>query len=306
MRFVSYKTLGVLALMFAFTAAYAQNAQSTPSAPSIQNAQNQKSNSLAIDTQKGFTEVETFQGTINADGRLFKIDNTLGWDFNKHFGVFAGLPLYFADAAAATTGTTSTTNRGMGNVYAGMAFRAKTPALNYAGVITVSAPTGSTANGFSTGRAGVDFTNHFAHTFHKFTPFLEGGVSNTVPDSTLLAQPFTSLGAITHWEEGADYRIIKHTYLGASGYQIVPFGSQTIFSKINGKGKGGNTFDNAPQTTGNGITRENGFNTWVAFEPTSLWRAEVGFTRSITFNLNSFAFNLRFNVGRILRSRRSS
>jgi hypothetical protein len=300
MRLVSYKTLGGLALMFAFTAALAQNTQSAP------NAQNQNSPTLTLDSQKGFTEVETFQGTINSDVRLFKIDNTLGWDFNKHFGVFAGLPLYFADAAAATTGTTSTTNRGIGNVYAGMAFRGKTPALNYVGVITASAPTGSTANGFSTGRAGVDFTNHFTHSFHKFTPFLEGGVSNTVPDSTLLAQPFTSLGMITHWEEGADYRIVKRTYIGASGYQIVPFGSQTVFSKINGKGKGGNTFDNAPQTTGNDITRENGFNTWVAFEPTQLWRAEAGFTRSITFNLNSFAFNLRFNVGRMLRSRRSS
>jgi len=33
---------------------------------------------------------------------------------------------------------------------------------------------------------------------------------------------------------------------------------------------------------------------------------ELGFTRSATFDLNSFAFNLRFNVGKMLRSRKSS
>jgi hypothetical protein len=141
---------------------------------------------------------------------------------------------------------------------------------------------------------------------------VDAGVSNTVPDSAFFTRPFTSLGVITHFEEGADYELVKHFYVGASGYEIVPFGNQKIFSKLvgkggtGGKGKGGNTFDNNAVTSGADLTRENGFNGWVAFEPTQLWRVEAGFTRSATFNLNSFAFNLRFNVGKMLRSRKSS
>lgn len=262
---------------------------------------------FAQSSEKGFTEVETFQGTVNSDNRLFKVDSTLGWDFNKHFGVFAGVPLYIASTpgSATTAGNSST---GMGNAYVGMSFRAPNSTLDYAGAITASAPTGNTASGFSTGRAGVDWTNRFSHSFSRFTPFVEGGLSNTVPDSAFSTRAFTSLGAITHWEEGADYEILRHVYLGASGYEVVPFGNQKVFSRITGnggKGSGKNSFDNAAQSSGTGLTRENGFNTWVAFEPTPLWRAEVGFSRSATFDLNSIAFNLRFNVGKMLRARKS-
>jgi hypothetical protein len=263
--------------------------------------------SFAQSSQKGFSEFETFQGTVNSDSRLFKLDSTLGWDFNKHFGVFGGVPLYFANSPASAT-TASTSATGIGNAYLGLAFRAPNRTLDYAGAITVSAPTGSTTNGFSTGRAGADWTNRFSHSFSKFTPFVEGGLSNTVPDSAFSTRPFTSLGAITHWEEGADFEAVKHVYVGASGYEIFPFGNQKLFSRVangGGKGKGGNAFDNAAQSSGTGLTRENGFNAWVAFEPTALWRAEVGFTRSATFGLNSFAFNLRFNVGKMMRSRKS-
>jgi len=269
-----------------------------------------------LNFQKGFTEFETIQGTVNSDSRLFKIDSTIGWDFNKHFGVYGGVPFNFVNfpgtaATATTPATSSTSTHGIGNAYVGMTFRAPNPTLGYAGALTVTAPTGSTTDGTSTGRMGVDFSNHFDNSFSRFTPFVDGGISNTVPDSTLLSRPFTSLGAITHFEEGADYEIVKHTYVGASAYEIVPFGNQKIFSKIVGKGntggggKGKNSFDNNAVTSGADLTRENGFNGWVAFEPTPLWRVEAGFTRSATFDLNSFAFNLRFNVGKMLRSRKS-
>jgi hypothetical protein len=272
-----------------------------------------------LNADKGLTEIETVQGTLNSDSRLFKIDSTVGWDFNKNFGVYGGIPFYIASvpgatATTTTTATSSSSTHGMGNAYLGMAFRAPGSSLDYAGAITASAPTGSTSNGLSTGRAGLDFTNHIGHSFSRFTPFLEAGISNTVPDSAFSTRPFTSLGAVTHFEEGADYEVAKHIYVGASGYEIVPFGNQKIFSKLvgkggqggGGKGSGGNTFDQNAETSGADLTRENGFNGWVAFEPTPLWRVEAGFTRSATFNLNSFAFNLRFNVGKMLRSRKSS
>jgi hypothetical protein len=263
-----------------------------------------------LDSEKGITGFESFQGTINSDSRIYKIDSNLGWDFNKHFGVFGGLPVYFANVPSSTTtnGTTTTTNAsstnsGIGNAYLGFTLKAPSSKLDYASAVTASAPTGSTAKGFSTGRVGLDWTNRFEHAFDRLTPFFEGGLSNTVPDSAFLARPFTSLGAISHLEEGAEYELVKHFYAGGSGYQIVPFGSQKVFSKLDGKGKGKNPFDNTTVSTGNDLTRENGFNTWVAVEPSSIVRLELGYTRSMTFDLSSFAFNLRMNVGKMLRSK---
>jgi hypothetical protein len=267
--------------------------------------------------QKGFTGSEAFQGSLNSDSKMFKLDTNAGYDFNSHFGIFGGMPFYFANTQTVMTqvnGTTTTTtqdvtNNGLGNAYFGLALRAPNETLDYSSTITLAAPTGSTAKGFSSGRANGDWTNRFEHSFNRLTPFFEGGLSNAVPDSSLFTRPFTSLGLLTHLEEGGEFEVIKHFAVGGSGYEIVPFGNQKIFSKIVGKGqsgngKGKNSFDLAAEASGAGLTRENGFNTWIAFEPTPLWRVELGFTRSATFDLNSLAFNVQMNLGKLARSRR--
>jgi len=261
--------------------------------------------------QKGFTGFEEFQGTLNSDSKIFKLDSNAGYDFNKHFGIFVGMPLYFANTqttttqvnGTATTTTTDVTNNGLGNAYFGFAMRAPNKTLDYSSTVTMAAPTGSTSKGFSSGRANADWDNRFEHAFDRLTPFVDAGLANAVPDSGLSTRPFTSLGLLTHLEEGGEFELVKHFSVGSSGYEIVPFGNQKIFSKIvgkgqTGKGKGKNTFDQSAVSSGSGLTRENGFNSWVAFDPTPLWRVQVGFTRSVTYNLNSFGFNLRMNLGK--------
>ena len=300
MKFHWFKTVSAIILLLAAISAPGQ----TPSTPEF---------------QRGFTGFESLQGSLNSDSKMFKLDTNAGYDFTSHFGVFAGMPFYFANTQTVTTqvnGTTTTTtqdvtNNGLGNAYFGMALRAPNKTLDYSSTITLAAPTGSTSKGFSSGRANADWTNRFEHSFDRITPFFEGGLANAVPDSSLFTRPFTSLGLLTHLEEGGELEIIKHFSVGGSGYEIVPFGNQKIFSKIVGKGqsgsgKGKNTFDLSAEASGSGLTRENGFNSWIAFDPTPVWRVELGFTRSATFDLNSFAFNLRMNLGKLARSRHSS
>jgi len=299
MKIIPFKCL-VIALLVANVSLLAQG-QTQPSLDS----------QAQVESDKGITGFETLHGTINSDSRIYKLDSTLGWNFNKHFGVFVGVPVYVANVPSSTTtnGTTTTTNvshtnSGIGNAYLGFILKAPNSKLDYASEVTAYAPTGSVSKGFSTGRVGVDWTNRFEHTFfNRLSPFFDGGLSNTVPDSAFFARPFTSLGAISHLEEGAEYQLVKHFYAGVSGYQIVPLGSQKVFSKLKGMGKGKNPFDTSTVSTGNDLTRENGFNTWVGLEPSSIVRLELGYTRSQTFDLNSFAFNLRMNVGRLLRSK---
>ena len=261
--------------------------------------------------QKGFTGFEEFQGTLNSDSKIFKLDSNAGYDFNQHFGVFVGMPLYFANTqttttqvnGTATTTTTDVTNNGLGNLYLGFAMRAPNKTLDYGSTITLYAPTGSTSNGFSSGRANFDWDNRFEHAFNRLTPFVDAGLANAVPDTGLNTKPFTSLGMLSHMEEGGQFELVKHFSVGGSGYEIFPFGNQKVFSKIvgkgqSGKGKGNNNFDQSAVSSGSGLTRENGFNSWVAFEPTPLWQVQLGFSRSATYNLNSFGFNLRMNLGR--------
>src|SRR5215469_4611970 len=263
---------------------------------------------------KGFTEIESIQGTLNSSDKVIKLDSTVGYDFNKHFGVYGGLPIYFASLSSTTTGTTGATtsgnsSAGLGNFYLGLAFRVPNPALNYGSTITLGAPTGSTKKGFSSGRGTLDWSNHFDRSFSRFTPFLDAGLGNTVPDSLRVTRPFTSLGAVGHFEEGAECELVHHFALGGSAYEITPFGNQKVFSKLvqpgqtrTTTGKSHGVFENSFESSGNGLTRENGVSTWVAFQPSQIWRAELGYTRSVTFALNSFTFNLGLNVGKMLHT----
>lgn len=270
------------------------------------------------DTERGFTETESFQSTLNSQERLFKLDSDVGWDFNEHFGIFAGVPVYFVNVPSSTVtagGTTttipSTTNNGLGNVYLGFDFSASGSALDYAGMLTAAAPTGSTKKGLSTGRAMFNWDNRFQHAFGIFTPFFDGGLGNSVPDSLLFSRPFTSLGFVAHLEEGGGFNLSKKFSVNGSAYQIVPEGNQKIYSKLVAQGQTGkpgskNAFQTSARASGNGLTRENGFNAWAEFEPAPAWDLDVGYTRSATFGLNSFAFNLRMNVGKLLRSKKIS
>jgi hypothetical protein len=173
------------------------------------------------------------------------------------------------------------------------------------------------SKGFSPGKATIDWNNHFRRRFSRLTPFLAAGLGNTVPDSELVTRNFTSLGTVGHFEEGADFQVMRHVYLGGSAYQIVPFGNQQVFNRFEtavpqdgkqGPGPGapgeqaGGAAPGLPSASGNDVTRERGFDAWLGFEPTRVLRMEFGYSRSVTFALNSFSFNVGLNVGKLLRA----
>src|SRR5207248_6274241 len=101
----------------------------------------------AQELQKGFTGFEELQGTVNSDSKMFKLDSNAGYDLNKHFGVFIGMPLYFANTqttttqvnGTATTTTTDVTSNGLGNVYFGFAMCAPNKTLDYSSTVTLAA-----------------------------------------------------------------------------------------------------------------------------------------------------------------------
>jgi hypothetical protein len=265
----------------------------------------------ATDQAKGFTEIESLEGTLNSSEKLLKLDSAMGYDFNRHIGVFAGLPIYFTNVSSNVAGTsTSNTNNGIGNFYLGFVLRASHQDWNFASTVTGAAPTGSTKKGYSSGRANVDWSNRVEYSFERLTPFVEAGLANTVPDSTLVTRPFTSLGVVGHLEEGGDYELGHHVSVGGSAYQILPTGNQKVFSKLverggpgQGLGRHHRTFELVAVSSGADLTRENGFNVWVGFEPNRFWRLETGYSRSMTYDFNSFTINLALNVGQLVRAR---
>lgn len=267
-------------------------AQSVPAAPSQSNT--------------GFTSYVEFDGTSNAEGQVYRLNSSLGYSFTEHFGVDVGAPIYFVRPSSSTGGASG---NGLGNPYVDVRLKFLNPAVNFGSVLTGYAPAGDSKLGLSTGRATFDWTNHFDHSFNHLTPFLEAGLSNTVADTQLFLRPFTSLGMNSHFQGGASYQLGKYFNVGASGYAIQPFGQQTIFSKVAngngavrgpGAGSSRGPFQNNQQITGSSdLAYDNGFSGWVGASPSPYLDLQLGYTRSIQYELNSVSFSMGVNVGRL-------
>ena len=253
----------------------------------------------------GMTAYVQFGGTANSDGAVYALNPSIGYDFNTHFGLAVGAPIYFFRPSTSTGASAAS---GLGDPYLALHLRYPNEILNFATLLTGSAPVGNSKEGLSTGRATFDWTSRIDHSISGLTPFLEGGIANTIADSTLYLRPYTTLGFNTHFRAGGTYNIWKFVSLGGSGYDILPSGNQTVFSRVtpgqskSGSGQHGPPFLNNQQTTGtSSIAHDDGFSTWVDVFPQRTVHLQIGFTRSFVYDLNSISFNIGINLRQLYR-----
>ncbi len=262
------------------------------------------------DDEQGFVSYVQFGGSVNDSGRVFKLDTSIGYNFNSHVGFDLGVPVYFVSASSTNTGTQNS-NRGMGNPYVDFRLTFRNPVLSYRSTATGYIPAADIKTGFTTGRLTGDWTNRFEHSFTRLTPFAELGIGNTIRDSRFFDRPFTSLGFNAHVEGGASLALSDHVDLGASGYGIFPSGQQRMYSRLLKMNSGapmghGRVFDTTTETVGTAdIARDHGFSAWIGASPNMYLDFELGFTRSASYDLNTVSFNVGVNVGRLLQKRSS-
>jgi hypothetical protein len=260
----------------------------------------------AAKDETGFTSTVEFDGTTNSAGQEYELNSSVGYTFTKHFGMDAGVPIYFATASNSTTGSTSAS--GIGNPSVDLRWRFPNARVNYGTVLTGSAPLGSKSLGVNTGHATFDWTNHFDRAFNRVTPFMEAGFANTTPDARLFVRPYTSYGYNTHYRGGAEVDVWKSISVGAAGYDIAPFGTQTVTPRggppasVGNPSAGKNPHVPTQTTTGSSsIAKDYGYSTWVDASLNRYMDAEVGYTRSASLDLNSVSFSLGFNLGKLAR-----
>jgi hypothetical protein len=251
------------------------------------------SSSTSTSQYRGFNAYESLRGVVTSSDSLLKLDSSVGYDFNRNFGIFAGIPVYMSNSFG---GGSNLQEHGIGDVYFGAEVYVPSHVVRYSTTVTVAAPTGNVQKGFSSGEVTVDWTNRFRHSFGRLTPSFSAGVGNSLsiglgslPSSDLTNGALSSVGTAAHLREGAEFDLTRRVYLGAAGYQILPFGN-----------------NQASSANATNLVRETGVDTWFGFEPSRVVRMEIGYSRSTTFALNSLSFNMGFNVGRMLRSSRAS
>ena len=242
--------------------------------------------------QKGFTWTETYEGSGNTDGFITDINSTVGYIFGEHFVMDMGVPYLFIEPSTSKTGTTSAS--GMGNPYVGLRYSAKVSALDFSTSLNSAVPTASTAKGLSTGHVTVDWSNHFAHGFDPFTPFVNLGFANSIPDTRFLHRPHISYGDVAHFEGGSELDLGEKFSVTASGYYILPWGSQQIFLR-------GNKNSSRPIKGNASLTRDDGINLGFDYNLTRSLDLGAGYSRSVYNALNTFSFGIELNVGSLLK-----
>jgi hypothetical protein len=275
-------------ILFFLAGATASHAQSSPS---------------PAGKKSGFVFYEAIEGDSNSDGQIVIWSSSATYRFNQHFSATVGIAIYFDRASSSTAGTV--TSSGIGNVFASVRAGWKKPLLNYATSLTGAAPSGDTKKGLSTGHATFDWDNRIDHDASIFAPFVDLGVANSVTDTRFFLRPFTSYGNLAHFEGGTDVDLSHSFRLTLSAYDIAPWGTQTIFSRVvaaGSPGKSGNVthgraFENNHMTTGGAdLARDNGFTAGVSFSPRPYLDLDLGYTRSVHYALNSISFGVGLNV----------
>src|SRR6266404_1190977 len=265
------------------------------------------------DSGKGLIWYEGLTGTSSSLGTVSRFDSTLGYNFNHHFSVDFGAPILFVHASSSATTTSLRSATGIGDIYTALRLTLRNPLVNFVSNLRGTVPTGSTQNGFSSGRATADWSNHFDRAFGHVTPFVDLGVANTVPDSAYFVRPYTTLGLTGHFDGGVGIRILPLLNFRASAYAIEPSGQQKLFSKFLNRPMGptgnpgashsGRVFQTTPETIGSpDIARDRGFSLGFDSSPFQLMDLAVGYTHSTSFSLDTVYFGIGVNLARFIGS----
>jgi len=276
-----------LFLFFLFGTCLSAHAQSSPS---------------PAGSERGIVFYESFQGDSNSDGQVMVLSSSATYRFNQHFSIGVGIPIYF-DHPASSTGATSSS--GIGNVFATVRAVWKSPVLNYGTSLTGAAPTGDSNKGLSTGHATFDWDNRVNHDLGVLTPFFDLGAGNSITDTRYFLRPFSSYGYLAHFEAGTNVDLSHSLSLTLSVYDIAPWGTQTVFSRVVAAGSPGKSgsvthgraFENNHLTTGtSSLTSDDGFNAYLSFNPKPYLDLDLGYTRSVRYALNSISFGIGVNL----------
>ena len=314
-RSVLFATITMLAVL---PAAQAQtnnlasyNGSSARSEPVSTSAGNSASVISAGGSENHYTWIEEFEGSSNAEGQVMLLDSSAGYVFGRHLLVDGGIPAYFVRATTTSGSGASATNSftALGDAYGQARLSFPSPAVNFKTQLTGRVPTGSTSDGISTGHATYDWTNRFDRGFGNWTPFFEVGLADSIPDAFIYRRPFVSYGELAHFQLGTQYRVARWVGVAVSAFDVAPWGTQTIDSRVFGNGNGAGAsnghgppfLQGAKITGGSNLAADNGFSVGADLAPSRMIDFTVGYSRSTHYGLNTVSFGVVVNMREVLR-----
>jgi hypothetical protein len=255
-----------------------------------------------------------FEGSSSGDGTVTDLATGFGYNLSHHFGIDLGVPYYFVGTPSSIKqkNPTAVSGNGFGDFGGDLKWNYPGQALNYASTLHFGAPSGDKKKGFSVGHATWNWSNHLEHALGNFTPFVDGGVGNTIADRRFFHRPFMSFGYNAAFEAGTEVDAGPLS-LTASAYDVAPWGTQTVISRVfrcpsgvkcaaAGTSTDRHGYKNTSVQTGTAsLTRDNGFNAGVEIKPRPYLDLEFDYSRSVPLQLNTFSFGIGVEISTLLR-----
>lgn len=264
----------------------------------------------------GWTLGVRFEGSTSSDGSVYDLGSAVGRNFTRHFGVDFGVPFYFIGTPSSVkkNDPNAASGVGIGSFFSDLRFNYPDEFLNYASSIYLTAPTGDTKKGLSTGHATWNFANHLDHAFGDFSPFLNLGVGNTILDTRYFHRPYMTFGYNAQSEAGLEYDPGKFSF-SASAYDVAPWGNQTVFSRVfrcgssehcssSGTSNDRKSYLTSSVSSGSAdLVRDNGWNAGADYKPSPRVDLEFDYSRSVPLRLNSYSFGIGFDISALFNRR---
>ena len=264
----------------------------------------------------GWTLGARFEGDYSSDAGVYDLGTALGYNFSPHFGMDAGVPVYFVSTPTSTAQSNpgAVSGVGMGNPFLDLLLNYPNPSLDYSSAIHLTVPVADTKKGFSTGHATWNYTQHFDRAFGSWSPFLDAGVGNTILDTPYFTRPFMSFGYNAAFSGGLEYDEGPFS-LQAGAYDVAPWGDQTVVSRVfrcsaavscsaGGRSHNRKSFTGSHKTTGGAdLVRDNGYQTGIDFQPVYYLDFEFNYSRSVPLHLNNYSFGIEVNLSSLVRPR---
>jgi len=262
----------------------------------------------------GWTLGARFEGTYSSQAGVYDLGTALGYNFSRHFGIDAGVPFYFVTIPSSTQQSNpgAVSGVGMGSFFTDLRLTYPNPSLNYSSIIHLTAPTGDTKKGLSTGHATWNFTNRFDHAFGHWSPFIIAGVGNSLMDTQYFQRPFITFGYNAAFDGGLEYHKGPFS-LSAGAYDVAPWGNQTEISRVfrcgssascssSGTSHNRGGFTSSSVTSGGAdLVRDDGYNAGIDFKPVYYLDFAFAYSRSIPLRLNNYSFGIGVDLSSLVR-----
>jgi hypothetical protein len=211
-------------------AAAVEDGPQTPSAP--------KKTGPPSTSDSGFAADMSIDFTRNGPAVWWQLTPSASFVVNDHWSLEAGLPIYLINSALSTD---RASHVGLGDLYGSLTLDLSGDETTFYTTMSVSAPTGSVAQGLGYGQITWDWTNHAERSVGPLTPYVDAGFGNALDLTSrvnraraggVLGPPPAQVGSVFNGEGGIELDWSESVSLSVSAYVIAPWGQQIAVTRI--------------------------------------------------------------------------